>query len=102
KTVAFSVAIPDVAENKSIHSVWSVPLEGGAPRKLVEPADRPRWSPDGKHIYYVSTSGGSSQIWSMNPDGSGAVQITHLSTEADGEVISADGKYMLVTSAVFP
>jgi dipeptidyl aminopeptidase/acylaminoacyl peptidase len=102
KTVAFSVTTPDVPENKSVHSVWSVPLEGGAPRKLADLADRPRWSGDGKRIYYVSTSGGSSQIWSMDPDGSGASQITHLSTEADGEVLSPDGKYMLVTSTVFP
>src|SRR4051794_17515055 len=28
KTVAFSVALPDVAENKAVRSVWSVALEG--------------------------------------------------------------------------
>jgi dipeptidyl aminopeptidase/acylaminoacyl peptidase len=102
KTVAFAVTTPDVPQNKSVHSVWSVPVEGGGPRKLADLADRPRWSPDGKRIFYVSTSGGSSQIWSMNPDGSAASQVTHLSTEADGETLSADGKYMLVTSTVFP
>ena len=39
-------------------------------------------------------AGGVSQIWSMNPDGSGASQVTHLSTEADGEIVSPDGKYL--------
>src|SRR6266699_6049873 len=102
KTVAFAVTLPDVAENKSVHSVWSVPLENGAPRKLADLADRPRWSPDGKHIFYVSTIAGSSQIWSMNPDGSAATQITRLSTEVEGLVVSPDGKYILVTSNVFP
>src|ERR1700733_4615825 len=38
----------------------------------------------------------------MNPDGSGATQITRLSTEADGELISADGKYLVFTSGVYP
>jgi len=102
KTVAFSVSTPDVVNNKSLHSVWSVPLEGGAPRKLADLADRPRWSPDGKRIYFAGTSGDSSQIWSMNPDGSGVEQVTRISTEADGEIISPDGKYLLVTSNVFP
>jgi len=102
KTVAFAVTMPDVAANKSLHSVWTVPLEGGAARKLADLADRPRWAPDGKRIYYVSTTGDVSQIWSMNPDGSGVSQVTHLSTEADGELVSPDGKYLLVTSNVYP
>jgi dipeptidyl aminopeptidase/acylaminoacyl peptidase len=102
KTVAFSVSVPDVAENKSVHSIWSVPLENGTPRKIADVAERPRWSPDGKRIFYVSTSNGASQIWSSNPDGTGATQVTHLSTEADGLVVSPDGKYILVTSNVFP
>jgi dipeptidyl aminopeptidase/acylaminoacyl peptidase len=102
KTVAFEVTVPDIDQNKSIHSVWSVPMDGGPPLKLADLAERPRWSPDGKLIYYVSTSGDSSQIWSMNPDGSGRTQVTRLSTEADGEIISPDGKYLVVTSRVFP
>ena len=102
KTVAFAVTTPDVTENKSVHSVWSVPLDGGTPRKLADLADRPRWSPDGKRIFFVSTTGDSSQIWSMNPDGSGAAQVTRLSTEADGEIVSPDGKYIVVTSNVYP
>ena len=102
KTVAFAVSVPDIPNNKSLHSIWSVPLAGGAPRKLADLADRPRWSPDGKRLYYVSTTGDSSQIWSMNPDGSGVSQVTRLSTEADGEIVSPDGKYLLVTSNVFP
>jgi dipeptidyl aminopeptidase/acylaminoacyl peptidase len=102
KTVAFAVSVPDVAENKSLHSVWSVPLEGGLPRRLADRADRPRWSPDGKRIYYVSTISGPPQIWSMNPDGTGIAAVTHLSTDADGEIVSPDGKYIVVTSRVYP
>lgn len=70
KTVAFAVGVPDVNENKILHSVWTVPLDGGTPRKLADMADRPRWSFDGKQIFYVGTASGSSQIWKMNPDGS--------------------------------
>ncbi len=102
KTVAFAVGTPDVPNNKTLHSVWSVPLAGGEARKLADLADRPRWSSDGKRIFYTGTSSGNSQIWSMNPDGSGASQVTRLSTEASGEIVSPDGKYLLVTSEVYP
>ena len=46
--------------------------------------------------------GGSSQIWLMNADGSGARQVTNLSTEADGVIFSPDGKNLLFTSLVYP
>ena len=75
KTVAFSVSLPDVDGNRSLHSVWSVPLEGGPPHKLADEAERPRWSPDGKIIYYVGSSGGTSQIWRMNPDGTSPAAV---------------------------
>src|SRR5882757_7147158 len=102
KTVAFAVSQPDMANNRAALSVWSVPLAGGTSRKLADMGDRPRWAPDGKSIYYTGTTGGPSQIWSMNPDGSGQRQITHLSTEASGEIVSPDGKYLVVTSDVYP
>lgn len=102
KTVAFAVTTPDVPNNKSLHSIWTVPLAGGPARKLADQADRPRWSPDGKRLYYVSSAGDASQIWSMSPDGSNAVQLTRISTEADGEIVSPDGKYLVFTSNVYP
>jgi dipeptidyl aminopeptidase/acylaminoacyl peptidase len=102
KTVAFAVGTPDLPNNKIVHSLWSVPLDGGEPRKLADLADRPRWSPDGRRIFYTGAASGNSQIWSINADGSGATQVTHLSTEASGEVVSPDGRYLLVTSEVYP
>lgn len=103
KTVAFGVSTPDLDANKNAKSIWVVGLVGGAPpRKLTDLAERPRWAPDGKRIYYTGTQGGGSQIWSINPDGSDAKQITHLSTEAAGQIISPDGKYLVVASDVYP
>ncbi len=98
KTVAFAVSVPDVAANKSAKSVWSVPLEGGTPRKLVDSAERPRWAPDGKRIYY--SSGG--QIWAIDPDGGSAKQITKLSVGAADHLISSDGKTLLAHGDVYP
>jgi dipeptidyl aminopeptidase/acylaminoacyl peptidase len=100
--VAFDVSQPDIAGNKSAKSIWTVPVAGGSPRKIADNAERPRWAPDGKRIFYTSGAGGQSQIWSMNPDGGEQTQVTHLSTEASGQTVSPDGKYLLLTSDVYP
>jgi Tol biopolymer transport system component len=36
----------------------------------------PRWSPDGQRIAFFSNRGGTYQIWSIKPDGSGLRQLT--------------------------
>jgi TolB protein len=38
--------------------------------------ERPSWAPDGRHIVFESTRGGSRQIWIMLADGSEARQLT--------------------------
>jgi dipeptidyl aminopeptidase/acylaminoacyl peptidase len=103
--VAFTVQSVDVAANNNPVLVWFVPLDGGTPRQITndgEANQRPRWSPDSKRISYISDRGGSSQIWLMDPDGGNAKQVTNLSTEADGQVFSGDGKTFVFTSQVYP
>jgi dipeptidyl aminopeptidase/acylaminoacyl peptidase len=100
--VAFGVSTPDLSANKNLKSIWVVLTAGGTPRKLMDAAERPRWAPDGKRIFYTGTQSGTSQIWSINPDATDPRQITHLSTEAAGQIVSPDGRYLVVVSDVYP
>lgn len=103
--VAFAVQRIDLEKNTRITHIYSVPVAGGAPRQLTSEGtrnERPRWSPDGKKIAFVSDRCGSGQVWLMDPDGSHARQVTNVSTEAADVVFSPSGNQVFFTSEVYP
>jgi dipeptidyl aminopeptidase/acylaminoacyl peptidase len=105
RLVVFQIQTVDVPNNKKPVQIWIVPLDGGTPKQIThdgESNQRPRWSPDGKRIAYISDRSSSFQIWLMDPDGGNAKQVTNLSTEADGEIFSGDGKNLVFMSDVYP
>ena len=87
KQVAFTVATPDLSTNSLPKQIYLVSVTGGTPRQLTREGtdnERPRWSPDSREIYFISTRGGSSQVWVMDADGTHPRPITRLATEAGG------------------
>jgi len=105
KTVAFTVQTVDMDANTKPTQIYVVPVNGGSAIQITHAGvenSRPRWAPDSKRIFFVSDRGKSSQIWSMNPDGSDPTQVTTLPTEAEGEIVSPDGKLLLFASKVYP
>jgi Tol biopolymer transport system component/serine/threonine protein kinase len=59
--------------------------DGTERRRLMNdvPADLyPRWSPDGKKIAFHSHKGSSTEIYIINPDGSGRKQITDMAGQS--------------------
>lgn len=91
-----------------VSNIWTVGNSYGDAKQIVSEAGRFNeiiWLADGR-IAYTSNASGSSEIWTMNSDGSAARQITSganarlgLSVTADkGQLIFAaerDGKYNL-------
>ncbi len=105
KTLAFVVRKFDIDGNTSARHIYTVPMEGGTPRQLTTQGslnERPKWTPDSKQIVFVSNRSGEAQIWRMAPDGTGAAQVTNISTEAGGVLVSPDGKNVVFQSAVYP
>ena len=110
KWVIFSAVHVDLAQNTKIPHIWIVPIAGGESRQLTSDAgeDRPRFSPDGKWVAYISPKEGGSQIWLIGFDtATGSFtgeprRLTSISTEADGETWSPDGKNLIFVSKVYP
>jgi TolB protein len=53
---------------------------------------RANWSPDGKQLVFHSSRGGPYEIWKMNADGSGAVNLTNSDKLEDEPAWSPDGR----------
>lgn len=110
KWVMFSVTEVDLAANKKTTHLWTVSIDGKvAERKITDGKGESngRFSPDGKQVLFISSNGGSSQIW-LAPwdDKKGEIgkprQFTSVSTEADGAVWAPDSKSIAFVSDVYP
>jgi dipeptidyl aminopeptidase/acylaminoacyl peptidase len=105
RSVAFTVRVTDMEANKGRTSVWLVDLTSKAARQLTagEPnSSRPRWSPDGKSLYFLSARGGSQQIWRLPLEGGEAVRVTSQPLDVDAFELFPDGRSLLVAMAVLP
>src|SRR3954471_1981719 len=118
KWVVFSAVDVDLAANTKTPHIWIVPADGSAKERLLiatpQGEDRPRWSPDGKYLSFTASYDGSQQIWvtafdaamhqnaALTGTNSWAHKVTSISTEADGQQWSPDGKNILFVSQVYP
>ena len=62
RMVAFVTREAVLKEDKYRSRLWTVPSTGGTPRKSLEGAESPAWSPDRKKIACVSSRSGRPQI----------------------------------------
>ena len=105
--IAFSVRTTDFEANRGRTDIWTVSTGGGDAAPLTtDPAGdtNPRWAPDGKSLYFLSTRSGSSQVWRVPVPGSDkqAVQVTDLPLDVANLTLSPDGSRIAFSLEVFP
>jgi dipeptidyl aminopeptidase/acylaminoacyl peptidase len=102
--LAFALTEIDLAGATRDTDLWLVPVAGGEPRRLTaNPASdsRPRFSPDGRTLGFLSTRDGSSQVWALDLKGGEARKLTSLATGVDAFEWLGASRLALV-SEVFP
>jgi dipeptidyl aminopeptidase/acylaminoacyl peptidase len=101
----FALRETDMAANKGVNSVWRTSLDGqGAPERLTTKglnSMAPRWSPDGRFVYFLSSRSGSMQLWRMARAGGEAHQVTDYALDVGSYQIAPDGKSLLLSMEVF-
>lgn len=103
KTLAYTITFYNLKENKGITHLYAVSTDGGEPKQLTDgigSESNPQWSADGQIIRFLSTESGSSQIWEINADGTGLLQVSSIDGDIDGFMYSADGAKVLYAKAV--
>src|SRR5205823_11986023 len=87
-----------VEDDKYARRLWRVGFDGAAPDQLkaTNAADgRPRFSPDGKNLAFISDRSGKPQAWLISLSGGEPRQLTDLPAGVSAADWSPDGRSLL-------
>jgi len=107
KQVAYQLRETDYAANKGVNSLWLLSLadNNAQPQRLTDTsadANTPRWSADGKSIYYLAKGGDAVQVWRLTAEHKSAPQqVTRLPIDVNNFKLSADGKQIVISLDAF-
>ncbi len=104
KWIVFVMSRLDLDGNKRRKDLWLVGIDGSGLKRLTSHeagADGPRWAPDGKSIYFLTSRSGSSQVFRLPIDGGEAEQVTSEPLDVSAFVVSPDGKRLVIAMDVF-
>ena len=105
KHIAFVLRSTDLEANRGRTDLWLVNSDGTGARQLTwtpESEGQPVWSPDGESLYFLSSRGGSSQVFRLPLAGGEAQAVTRLPLDVSAFGLSRDGKQLAVALEVFP
>ncbi|MHC4148206.1 MAG: S9 family peptidase [Planctomycetota bacterium] len=105
KWIVFVLRKTDLEANRGRTDLWLIGVDGTGLRRLTSHQENdfnPRWTPDGRFIWFISTRSESSQVWRIRVDGGEAEQVTDEPLDVANLLISPDGKHIGFTMEVFP
>ena len=100
----YMVGVPDLTGNRTGRNVWIVPTAGGEGRALTSTGkdSGARWAPDGRRIAFISTRGGSAQIYTSPPTDPASRTDSRTSQAAPTTRLVAGRRTIAFTSEVYP
>lgn len=103
--VVYAVRETDMDANKGRYDLWLSPAAGGDARRLTNTEANetsPTWSADDKKVYFLSSSGGSSQVWRIAVDGGAPEQVTQLPLDVGTFRLTPEGDRLVFSAEVYP
>jgi dipeptidyl aminopeptidase/acylaminoacyl peptidase len=103
--LVFVVRTVDLETNCGRSDLWLMQSDGSGLKQLTthpENDSSPRWSPDGKWIYFLSSRTETSQVYKIAPHEGKAVPVTKLPLDVGNLVVSPLGTHIAFTMEVFP
>lgn len=106
KTVVFTLRETDLAANRGRTDLWALDLatKAAQPRRLTSHPDNDgsaQWSGDGRFVYFLSSRGGSNQVWRLSSTGGEAEQVTRLPLAVGSFKLAPNGAKLAVSMDVF-
>jgi TolB protein len=88
-------------EDKGQSVVYTLPLEGGKPKRVtpLSPSYLHGWSADNKYLVYCAERKGQYDVYRIPVEGGEEEQLTNEPTLDDGPEYSPDGKHIYFNSA---
>ncbi|MBV9913471.1 MAG: PD40 domain-containing protein, partial [Sinobacteraceae bacterium] len=105
--LAYVLRETDIEADAGRTDIWLLDLahKEARPRRLTtHPANdvSPRWAPDSRTIYFLSSRSGISQVWRLSLDGGEASRVTEYPLSIGALKVAPNGNYIALTMAVFP
>src|SRR5438094_50498 len=88
-----------VEDGKYARRLWRTTFDGGRPEQLTSAKasdQRPRFSPDGRRLVFISDRSGKPQAWVINLSGGEPRQVTDLPGGVGAAAGSPDGSKLLL------
>jgi len=106
QVLVYTVRETDWAANRGRTSLWRLALAtpGAQPERLTASgsnASSPRWSADGKSLYFLSDRGGTTQVWRLGNGPGEAQPATKLPLEVQSFAVAPDGRRLAVALLVY-
>ncbi len=105
RAAVFSVERTDLPKGEKWSDLWTLDLKTLHPHQLThlrKNDGHPRYSPDGKHLLFVSDREDEQQLYLMATAGGEALQLTHFPAGLWDAEWSPDGRWIVAVSEVYP
>jgi dipeptidyl aminopeptidase/acylaminoacyl peptidase len=105
KQIVFELSVNDPKKNAEENHLWLMNADGSELRQLTfgkSGESHPRWSTEGKGIFFLSSREEGEQVWLLPLSGGEARRVTSLSTPVSSFEFLPPGRELMLTTRVFP